>query len=145
MLYANKGIMFAFSAMIIWGFCPILVKLGVKSISSISAFEIRTIGVIFFFLIFSMVSGRIVSYPALVSNNFKTTLYLFLEGFLGAFFGQIMYYTAQKYWDASKTVVVVSAFPVVTLILASIILKEPITIKKTFGIILVLTGFYFIK
>ena len=141
----HKGIMLAVTTMLIWGVCPILVKFGVRDLHPLRAFEMRTIGVLSSFVIYSFATGRLTAYPSLIYGNFKTAVILFLEGFLGAFLGQITYYAAQKYWEASKTVIVVSAFPIVSIILAAIILREPLTIKKCFGVALVLSGFYFVK
>ncbi|HPN29788.1 MAG TPA: DMT family transporter [bacterium] len=145
MFNLHKGIMLAITTMLIWGVCPILVKLGVKDLNPLRAFELRSIGVLTSFIIYSIASGRLTAYPSLINGNFKTSAILFIEGFLGAFLGQITYYAAQKYWEASKTVIVVSAFPIVSIVLAAIILHEPLTLRKCFGAALVLTGFYFVK
>ena len=141
----EKGYIFAISTAIFWGLAPICVKLGIRNMNPISAFEIRSIGVIICFLTYSVISGRILEYPKVLIENYKATSLLFLDGFLGAFIGQMTYYLAQKNWDASKTVIVVSAFPVVTFILSYYILGEPISLKKFIGLALVTSGVYLIK
>ena len=141
----ETGFIFALLTTLFWGIAPICVKLGIKNMQPISAFEIRSIGVIFCFLLYSLISGRILQYPKFLTENYKTTFFLFLDGFLGAFIGQMTYYMAQKHWDASKTVIVVSAFPVITLILAYLILNEPVSLKKSVGLALVVVGICLIK
>jgi len=141
----EKGFVYAIITLLFWGIAPIFAKLGVSRIEAVSAFEIRSIGVIFSFFIYSVVFNKITKYPAIISANWQTTLILFIEGCLGAVIGQIFYYHAQKYWPASKTILVVAGFPMLTVILSYIFLKEPFTIKKIIGMFLISSGILLIS
>lgn len=63
---------------------------------------------------------------------------------LGAFFmgiGSLTYFFALRDGQAGSTTVLTALYPAVTLILASIFLKETITIKSGIGIALAITSF----
>ncbi|HHY05140.1 MAG TPA: EamA family transporter [Thermoanaerobacterales bacterium] len=49
------------------------------------------------------------------------------EGILSALIGQLFYYNALKYGEASKIVPICSSFPLITVILAIVFLNEQFT------------------
>ncbi|HPP87269.1 MAG TPA: EamA family transporter [bacterium] len=141
----SRGFYYALLTMVLWGIGPVFAKLGVRNIPATHGFIIRSVGVFFFFFIFILATRQIINIPTMLVSNWKYTLFLFIEGFCGAFLGQLTYYHAQKYWETSKTVLVVSAFPLLAMVLAILILKEPLTFKKIVGALLIVIGIYAIK
>jgi transporter family protein len=141
----NKGFLFALGTALVWGVGPIFAKLGVSKLPAMQAFQLRSIGAFLSFFVYSLFYGKIFSYPNLVLNNYKASLFLFIEGFLGAFLGQILYYNAQRNWEASKTIIVVSAFPIIAVFLAYTFLAEPLTPKKLIGVSFVILGIILVK
>lgn len=64
---------------------------------------------------------------------------------MASLLGQLAYYYALKYSEASKVVPVSSSFPLFTLILAFLFLHENITFKKILGTLLVILGIILIR
>ncbi len=141
----NKGFLYALITMILWGIGPVFAKLGVRNIPAINAFIIRSSGVFIFFFIFTLLTGHFFKIHRLITENWKYTMFLFIEGFCGAFLGQLTYYHAQKYWETSKAILVVSAFPVLAMILAAFILNETLSLRKIIGALFIICGIYIIK
>jgi len=59
--------------------------------------------------------------------------------------GHLAYYYAVKYGDVSKMVPVISSFPLITVILAILLLSEKLTLTKVIGAILIIAGVVVIK
>lgn len=67
---------------------------------------------------------------------------------LGAFFmgaGSLAYFFALRDGQAGTTTVLTALYPAVTVILAAIFLKEPLTIKSGIGIALALASFFLLS
>jgi transporter family protein len=67
------------------------------------------------------------------------------EGILSALIGQLFYYNALKYGEASKIVPICSSFPLITVILAIVFLNEQFTFSKALGALLIIAGVLVIK
>jgi len=64
---------------------------------------------------------------------------------MASLLGQLAYYYALKYSEASKVVPISSSFPLVTVALAFLFLHESMTLKKIFGTLLVILGIILIR
>ncbi|MCX8093297.1 MAG: GRP family sugar transporter [Candidatus Goldbacteria bacterium] len=133
---------------LIWGFVPIIEKIGLssKTAEPVASVIYRTVGSFVFaigaFIFVLLSSGNINS---LKNMDVKSIIILALAGGLASVFGQIFFYMALKNGNASVVTPVAGAFPMVTFIFGVLLLGEAITIPKVIGIILIITGVIFLK
>ena len=112
----------------LWGFLPKLATIY---------FEPKSV------LIFQSVGSIIVTLLVLVSVNFRPETHLMgvtfavlagLTGSIGAFF----FLQAMTQLKASVVVTVTALYPIVTIILSALVLKETVTLKQSIGMVLAL-------
>ncbi|MDH5525041.1 MAG: EamA family transporter [Desulfobulbaceae bacterium] len=120
-------------ALIIYGFWGFFPKLAVQYISPPSA------------LIYEIAGAMLVGLIALLLVRFqpdvhpKGILFAMLTGITGMI-GTLFYFYAASRGKISVVVSMSALYPVITIILAAIFLREPITIKQIFGIIFAMTA-----
>ena len=59
---------------------------------------------------------------------------------LGSFIGQVAYYHALNHADASRVIPITSTYPLVGALLAIAFLREPLTVHKVAGALLIVAG-----
>jgi len=112
----------------LWGFFP---KIAVTFINPQSA------------LIFEVVGAIIVGMAALAWSGFRPqlqptgVLFAVLTGIAGML-GTLFYFAAASKGKISVVVSLTALYPLITIILAAIILREPITVKQIFGMVFAL-------
>lgn len=122
---------FAIIALIMWGLWGFFPKLATNYINPKSVLIFQAIGSIF------------VTAPILISVNFRPEMHIkgiafaVLAGIAGAIGGLFFLYSISK-GEASIVVPTTALYPIITIILAFLILKEPITLKQGIGIIFAL-------
>ncbi|MBY0357203.1 MAG: EamA family transporter [Candidatus Obscuribacterales bacterium] len=128
---------------LIWGILPFFEKQAMAHISdSFAAVFMRTIGASMGLLIPIFSAPTRASLPG---TPFKAYAFLFISGFLGSVIGQITYLTAIKHGEVSRVTPVAAAWPIIAFIMAVILLGEPITVKKTVAILVVVSGIILLK
>ncbi len=65
---------------------------------------------------------------------------LLVSGLLGSLIGQVSYYAAVKYAEVSRVVGITSAYPLVTFLLGTLLLRESVTPVKLAGVLLSVAG-----
>lgn len=129
-------ILFAAGSALFAGVTAILAKIGIKNTDSNVATAIRT-GVV---LVFSWLMVFVVGSQTEIGNiSAKTMIFLVLSG-LATGASWICYFRALQIGDINKVVPVDKASIILTLILAFIILKEPISYIKAIAIALIGVG-----
>lgn len=119
----------AISIPIIWGLWGLFPKLAVRYISIPSAMLFEIVGVVIFGIFFLIFVGfRPEIHPIGVAFAFFAGVF----GSLGAF----LYLIAVSRGKVSVIVFISALYPVVTIALAYILLREPITIKEGIGMAL---------
>lgn len=136
------SVIFALLAMICWGTAPIFSKLGLVKVDPLLALTVRSFSVTLVLLSSVFMLGK---FNNLAMLDKKSCLFIVMEGILAALLGQMAYYYAQKFGDVSKVAPIVAAFPVVTVILAVLILGEKLSWPKLIGTILIVAGIIVIK
>ncbi len=122
----------------LWGASPIVEKLGLKHIEPLPALFIRTlVALIFIFLTLSFTSGWKLS-----GITMKDAAIISLSGILAGFLGMLTYFTLLKSREASRVVPLTSTYPLVTTILAVLILREKLNSNRLLGTLLVVLGVY---
>ena len=119
-----------------------LEKLGLKGIPPLTALFYRSFGVI----IGLVFLGFFVIKPAhLKIASAKAITLLVISGFLASFVAQILFYNALKDGHVSKVVPVSASYPLIAAILGILLLKEPLSVHKVIGMMLVVGGVWLLK
>lgn len=129
-------ILFAFGSAIFAGLTSILAKCGIRKTDSDAATAIRTIVVLIFSWIMVLITGSIGTIGSLSS---KTWMFLILSGIAtGA--SWLCYFKALQLGDVNKVVPIDKSSMILTIILAFILLGEPITLVKGIAVVLIGVG-----
>ena len=129
-------ILFAFASALFAGVTSILAKCGIKKTDSTVATAVRTIVV----LAFSWLMVLIVhSQSQLYDLSGKTLCFLILSG-LSTGASWLCYFKALQLGDVNKVVPVDKSSTVLTILLAALLLHEPITPLKGAGVVLIGVG-----
>jgi len=138
----NHSYIYALAAMALWGLAPVLGKLGLVNLEPLAALTVRSATITAILVAFMVLSGRWNSVAGIAAKDW---LFMALEGLCAALFGQLAYYYALKHGEVSKVSPLVSAFPLVALVMAAAILGEKITAWKIAGAICIVLGVIMLK
>lgn len=129
---------YAFAAAVFAALTSILAKMGMGGINSNLATAIRTIVVLVMAWGMVFITGAQSGIAALTRRD---VLFLVLSG-LATGFSWLCYYNAIQIGQVQKVVAIDKFSIVLTLILAVLILKEPMTSKTVIGGLLITAGTY---
>jgi len=127
-----------------WGLAPLLEKAGLRGNTdpAVGVF-VRSIGVM---------AGALACLPLLLRGpgrlsdvTTRSWVYLCLGGFTASIVGQLCFYRALKTGDVSRVVPVGASYPVTACLLGILLLREPVTIEKGIGILLVVGGTFLLR
>ena len=121
----------------IWGLVPLMEKIGIQGAPPGIGVLIRSCGVVLGLLIFSVVWSP---WATLRTLSWSSILLLMGGGFLASFVGQWAFYHALKLGAVSQITPVAGAYPLIAAILGWCVLREPITIPRLLGVLLVVFG-----
>ena len=127
-LKMNDWVIFAILALLVWGFWGFFPKLATNYISPKSVLVYEVIGAI----IVGMAVLFLVNFKPEV--NAKGITFAILTGIAGTL-GALFFIFAVSRGETSVVVTTTALYPLITIILAFLILKEPITIKQGIGMI----------
>lgn len=134
--------LFAGIAMVFWGVAPIMGKLGLDNLQPLAALTIRSMIISVLLITVVTIKGQ----WGLVSEaSPKDIAFIGLEGICAALLGQLAYYYALKFGEVSRVSPIVSAFPLVALVLGAIFLGEKVTIYKITAGLLIVSGIVLMK
>jgi len=131
MLKQNDWLIFALFSLVLWGLWGFFQKLATNHISPRNVY------------VFAVIGPLIVASIVLLSLNFrvqmhgKGVVYALLAGLAGSL-GGLFFVHAVNRGKASIVITLTALYPVVTILLSFIILKEEITIRQGVGIVLAL-------
>ena len=135
--------LWAILAALIWGCAPVIEKLGLSKIDPNAGVFFRTLGVVAGIPI--LVYFNRTAIRSSLTNLHPELIFLMVGGFLASIVGQLFFYNALKFGEASKTVPLGATYPLVSFILAFFLLGEKFTLAKLSGIIFVLLGAFLLK
>ncbi|MGI6307536.1 MAG: EamA family transporter [Dethiobacteria bacterium] len=133
---------FALIGLIFWGIAPIFGKIGLVEVAPGLALFIRSSIITAILLVWLLVSGQA---PCLAGVAPRSWLFIGLEGICAALLGHLAYYYALKWGEVSLVSPVIAAFPVVTVLLAFLLLGEKFTPGKLVGTLLIVLGIIVLK
>lgn len=129
-------ILFAFGSALFAGLTAVLAKCGIKKTDSDAATAIRTIVVLLFSWLMVWIVG---SAPTITTLSTKTWIFLILSGVAtGA--SWLCYFRALQLGDVNKVVPIDKSSTILTIVLALIFLREPISWLKGAAIVLIGVG-----
>lgn len=131
-------IVFAFGSALFAGLTAILAKCGIRRTDSTVATAIRTIVVLAFSWIMVFIVG---SQGQIAAMEGRTLLFLILSG-LATGASWLCYFRALQLGDINKVVPIDKSGTVLTILLAALLLQEPITLPKGVGMVLIALGTY---
>lgn len=132
----EKWIIYAFISMAFAGFTSVIAKMGLAGISGELGLTIRTLFVSLFVLGFAAFSVSIQELPSVGRMNL---VWLGLSG-VTTTISWIFYYKALKVGDVATVALIDKGSVVVAIVLASLLLKEVITLRMMTGAALIVAG-----
>jgi transporter family protein len=140
----DKSFLFAVLAAVIWGFAPALEKVGLKGagMDPFLGVFIRTIPIALFAMLGVLAMGRM---GEVASIDLKSALFVAAGGLVAGLLGQLAFYSALKWGEASVVVPVAATYPLVALLVSVLFLGEAFTMQKLAGIALVVGGVVLLK
>ena len=131
-------LVFAFASAVFAGLTSILAKCGVRKTDSSVATAIRTVIVLAFSWLMTLITG---SYASLAHVPAKAWLFLILSG-LATGASWLCYFRALQLGDINKVVPVDKSSTVLTIVLAFLFLSEPFTWGKAVAVAAIAVGTY---
>lgn len=129
----GSWLLFAVLALVAWGFWGFLPKLATRYLDVKSIFIFELIGVAITGLAVLLLQGWTLNLHA---KGFVFALLTGVAGSLGALF----FLFAVKKGVASVVVALTALYPIISLVLLYLIVREPITPKQAFGILFALAA-----
>ncbi len=135
-----KSVFFAILASLVWGTAPVLFKLGLRGdLHPITALVFHNLSAFLLALIITFITGMKLNYPL------KETLLIVAGGVMSGFLGLLFFFKAVKSGDVSVVAPIASTSPLWGSIIAFLILGEPFSWLRAFGILLVVCGIVLIS
>jgi transporter family protein len=137
----SSGIFYALAAGILWGIGPLLLKKGM-TVSNVSAATlIEQYTAVLTVALLAALNGEVSIYALDAAAFWSFTA----AGALGASFGKIFYYKAIDKIGASKSTSIKNSSPILTVILAFVLLGEELTFAVLAGVALIVAGIFIIS
>ena len=127
---------------LLWGVTPIIEKIGLLRVDPLIGITIRSFIVTGGLIILLVFIGK---HKQLMEVDGKSFLIFSTSGLLAGLLGMWTYYTVLKAWPTSKVVPIAASYPLVTVILSTIILREGINFSRLIGTLLIILGIWLVK
>ena len=147
------ALFYALVAVLAWGLAPIFDKILKQGLSSWTAVFLRTIVVMVMITIVAIQSGALTEIREMFAagaaahgeGDEPVAAWLIVVAAIGSallagLIGQVAYYHALGYADASRVVPITAAYPMVAALAAIALFREPITVPKLAGTALIVVG-----
>ncbi len=121
----------------IWGVVPLMEKVGLGNHSPTAGVMVRSLGVAAGVLVFGWVWSP---WSALCGMQWPSILLLAGGGLLASFVGQLAFYHALKAGAVSQVAPVAGTYPLVAAVLGWTVLREPLTLTRSLGVVCVVLG-----
>ncbi|MCX5749706.1 MAG: EamA family transporter [Candidatus Saganbacteria bacterium] len=132
----------AIMAAVIWGFVPLLEKIGLGKIEPLVGLFYRSCGVLIGLVILVLFFLK----PAEIrSVDLRSALLVMTGGFLASFVATILFYHALKWGEMSRIVPISGSYPLITFVLGIFLLGESFSLLKLLGVILAVIGVWLLK
>ena len=133
---------FALLTALCWGAAPLFGKVGLVRMDPTVAMTLRSFVISVLLLLWMVVTGGLGQFTGI---DLRSGLLIGAEGIFASLLGHLGYYYALKFGQASRVVPVASAFPLVALIGAILVLGERLTWSKGMGVVFIVAGVLLMK
>lgn len=127
---------------LLWGTTPIIEKIGLAKVDPLIGVTVRSAIVTAGLFILTFVLGK---GKSLMEVDGKGFLIFGASGVMAGLLGMWTYYTVLKAEPTSKIVPIAACYPLVTVLLSALILKEGVTISRLIGTVLIVSGIWLVK
>lgn len=131
------GIILALMAAICWGLAPVAAKLALRGVSPIIGMGVRSIIAACMVTVWLFATGHHRMVPHLGSRSIG---WFFVEALLATVVGDAAYFYALKIGQAGQVSLIMAASPLVTLVVAVLMLNEPLSLIKIAGAAMIIGG-----
>ena len=136
----ETGILYAITAGLFCGTSPVLVKRGLVDSDVSAATLIQQAAILFTLIVFTLLEGSVS--PGRVST---LAICVFIAiGTVGAYLGRTLFVKSVDQIGATRAQLVNNTSPLVTVLLAALLLGERLTVTVLLGVILIVSGIFFI-
>ncbi len=137
-----SGFGWALTASFIWGFVPLLEKLGLSHTKPLAGLFYRCVGVVIGMVILSIF---MVKPQEIRVGGLKSAMLLIVAGFFASFVAQVCFYNGLKLGEISRIVPISASYPLMTFLLGVWLLGESWSLVKLGGVVLVIAGMWLLK
>jgi transporter family protein len=127
---------------LLWGTTPIIEKIGLAKIDPLIGVTIRSTIVTAGLFILTSLLGK---GKSLMEVDGKGFLIFGASGMMAGLLGMWTYYTVLKAEPTSRIVPIAACYPLVTVLLGALILKEGVSISRVIGTVLIVSGIWLVK
>jgi drug/metabolite transporter, DME family len=136
----ETGILYAIVAGLFWGTSPVLVKRGLIGSDVSAATLIQQAAIFFTLIVFTLFEGS-----ASTGHVSAVAMLVFIAiGIVGAYLGRTLFVKSVDQIGAARAQLVINTSPLVTVVLAALLLGERLTVTVLAGVILIVSGIFFI-
>src|SRR5215471_6105241 len=137
----ETGILYAITAGLFWGTSPVLVKRGLVDSDVSRATLIQQAAILFTLILFTLLEGSVS--PGQVST---LAVCVFIAiGTVGAYLGRTLFVQSVDQIGATRAQLVNNTSPLITVLLAALLLGERLTVTVLLGVIFIVSGIFFIS
>ena len=136
----ETGILYAVIAGLFWGTSPVLVKRGLVNSDVSAATLIQQAAILFTLILFTLLEGSVAT-----GQISPVSMLVFIAiGIVGAYLGRTLFVKSVDQIGATRAQLVNNTSPLVTVMLAALLLGERLTVTVLAGVILIVSGIFFI-
>ncbi|MGE5483959.1 MAG: EamA family transporter [Ignavibacteriales bacterium] len=133
---------YALIGLVFWGIAPVFGKAGLVSLEPQVALAARSVVAAATAVVWAAVTGGIRSLPAAPVRSLG---FIAGEAVCASVLGHLFYFKALKVGEASRVSPIMSSAPLLTLILAALLLGERLTAAKAAGAALIVAGIVLLR
>jgi DME family drug/metabolite transporter len=127
---------------VIWALSSVFYKVGLKSMKPVTVNTIRPLFALLFLLGVLGVSG---DFSAIVELSSREVLYIFLATLFGLIIGDLLYLFGLRSIGIARAQPLSNTYPLFTIVLASLFLNEPTTIRVVIGAMLIVCAIFLLS
>lgn len=132
----------ALLAATIWGVVPLIEKIGLGQASPVAGVMVRSVGIVIGLFLFSFWGSP---WETTRGMGWPSILLLMGGGLLASFVGQLAFYHALREGAISQVTPVAGAYPLVAALMGWLILREPFTPLRVFGVLSIVLGVFLLR
>jgi drug/metabolite transporter (DMT)-like permease len=136
----ESGIIYALGAGLFWGTSPVLVKRGMAGadVSAATLYQQATILLTLF--VSALIEGDLIANAMAL----RAVFIFAASGVVGAYMGRTLFVRSVAQIGASRTQSLNNSSPLITVLLATAVLGEPLSLSVLIGVVFIISGVFFV-